>query len=57
MDDEEEFEDFDGDGDWCDHCNGLGTVTCKCGGDICICLNNGEKECPARCALRKRRTL
>ena len=31
---------------WCDYCNNLGTVECDCGGDLCVCLNNGERPCP-----------
>lgn len=35
---------------WCHECNGLGTVRCECGGDICVCLENGsmggEMPCP-----------
>lgn len=30
---------------WCEHCNGMGTVECLCGGDQCICDNCGEKDC------------
>lgn len=26
-------------------CNGLGIITCLCGGDFCICLNYGEIDC------------
>ena len=31
---------------WCDYCCGTGTLDCYCGGDLCICENNGEYECP-----------
>jgi hypothetical protein len=31
---------------WCEDCQGLGTVNCYCGGDLCVCLNYGEKDCP-----------
>jgi hypothetical protein len=32
---------------WCFTCQGLGTVECLCGGDLCVCLNHGERDCPA----------
>lgn len=31
---------------YCDHCNNTGSIDCYCGGDLCICDNNGEKPCP-----------
>ncbi len=31
---------------WCDACQGTGTVDCRCGGDLCICENYGEEDCP-----------
>lgn len=31
---------------WCEYCNNLGTVECLCGGDLCICENYGEMDCP-----------
>jgi len=33
---------------WCESCNGMGTNQCLCGGDLCICDNYGEYDCP-RC--------
>lgn len=33
-----------------DHCNGLGTIECECGGDICVCHWHGEAPCPG-CGL------
>lgn len=30
---------------WCDRCNGLGVVDCRCGGDLCVCSNHGERTC------------
>ena len=27
-------------------CGGTGTLQCECGGDICVCHNHGEVECP-----------
>lgn len=29
-----------------DGCGGLGTLNCYCGGDLCVCHNHGEVECP-----------
>jgi hypothetical protein len=47
MQDEIDDDDFeDGGEEWCDYCNNLGTVSCECGGDLCVCLNNGEMPCP-----------
>lgn len=31
---------------WCSHCQNTGWVECYCGGDLCICENNGEEPCP-----------
>ena len=42
-DDDEEFCDED---EYCLTCNNMGNVPCECGGDICVCLNNGEEPCP-----------
>ena len=33
-------------GEYCDRCQNTGTVDCHCGGDLCVCENYGEKECP-----------
>ena len=41
-----EFEDFDEDFCQCPHCSGFGTVDCHCGGDLCVCDNYGERDCP-----------
>lgn len=27
-------------------CGGLGFIDCHCGGDLCVCHNHGEIECP-----------
>jgi hypothetical protein len=27
-------------------CGGSGTITCYCGGDLCVCHNHGYFECP-----------
>lgn len=34
------------DGIICPRCQGAGTVDCHCGGDLCICENYGERDCP-----------
>lgn len=31
---------------WCDDCQGTGSLDCRCGGDTCVCENQGELECP-----------
>jgi len=31
---------------WCDKCQNTGYVDCLCGGDLCVCENNGEMPCP-----------
>jgi hypothetical protein len=28
-----------------DRCGGMGTLDCRCGGDLCVCHNHGETEC------------
>lgn len=33
-------------GGYCFECNNTGTVNCECGGDLCVCMNNGEMPCP-----------
>lgn len=42
----EDEEEDDCDGEYCFTCNNIGIVPCECGGDICVCLNNGEMPCP-----------
>lgn len=37
---------FEGEHDWCETCDNMGMVNCYCGGDICVCHHQGEKECP-----------
>lgn len=32
----------------CPHCMGLGTVECRCGGDLCVCDNYGDRDYLAR---------
>jgi hypothetical protein len=27
-------------------CGGSGTLHCYCGGDLCVCHNHGEQDCP-----------
>ena len=31
---------------YCDTCNNTGWMNCYCGGDLCVCENQGEMECP-----------
>jgi hypothetical protein len=31
---------------YCSHCNNTGYLDCYCGGDLCVCENNGEYPCP-----------
>ena len=35
-------------GEYCDRCDNDGVVNCYCGGDLCVCENYGEMDCP-RC--------
>ncbi len=46
MSDGDEYEYGDRDGITCPRCQGDGTVDCHCGGDLCVCLNYGERDCP-----------
>lgn len=32
---------------YCDLCKNTGEVDCYCGGDLCVCDNNGVYPCPA----------
>ena len=47
-----EFDPYDFDQDipdghvLCPRCDGQQTVSCHCGGDLCVCDNYGEKPCP-----------
>ena len=46
-DDEIDFyDDRDEHAEWCDRCQGTGSVDCHCGGDLCFCANGGEMDCP-----------
>ena len=36
----------DGEGCICPRCDGWQTVICHCGGDLCVCGNNGDADCP-----------
>lgn len=40
MDYEDDFESAP-----CRNCDGWGYTDCFCGGDLCVCENNGEKPC------------
>lgn len=35
---------------WCDACQNTGELDCHCGGDLCVCENNGTYRCP-RCGV------
>ena len=30
----------------CPRCDGMGSIDCHCGGDLCVCENYGETTCP-----------
>lgn len=30
---------------YCTHCQNTGWIDCHCGGDLCVCENNGEEPC------------
>jgi hypothetical protein len=34
--------------EWCDKCQGMGTIDCDCGGDFCVCGAYDSLTCP-RC--------
>lgn len=40
------IEDFDVDYCQCPRCSGWGFIDCHCGGDLCVCENYGETDCP-----------
>ncbi len=42
----DEYDFRDDDGVACPRCYGGGTVDCNCGGDLCVCENYGERDCP-----------
>ena len=42
---DDDFEVEDGDS-WCGNCSNTGYVNCHCGGDLCVCENQGEMPCP-----------
>lgn len=31
---------------YCDRCSNTGYIACHCGGDLCVCMNQGEMPCP-----------
>ena len=31
---------------YCEHCYNTGELNCYCGGDLCVCYNNGTYPCP-----------
>ena len=45
MEDHDHYDD-ERDGPPCPKCDGWRHVACHCGGDLCVCDNNGERECP-----------
>lgn len=32
--------------EYCEHCHNTGELDCHCGGDLCVCSNNGTYPCP-----------
>lgn len=32
--------------EWCATCHNTGEIDCHCGGDLCVCRNNGSYPCP-----------
>lgn len=34
------------DGVMCPRCMGMASINCHCGGDLCVCENYGEMDCP-----------
>lgn len=45
---DDDFDDY-GEGCMCPHCGALGSVPCHCGGDLCVCENYGDRDCPVCC--------
>ncbi len=45
MTEDDPYEDYS-EGVVCPNCMGDGSVNCYCGGDLCVCLNYGERDCP-----------
>lgn len=44
---EEEDDDTDTEDEpYCHTCGNIGIINCYCGGDLCVCENNGEIDCP-----------
>lgn len=43
----EDFDDYDdSEACCCPRCGGVGSVSCHCGGDLCVCANYGDMDCP-----------
>lgn len=40
------YDDYDDRDDYCGHCGNTGELDCYCGGDLCVCENNGTYPCP-----------
>ena len=45
LEDMEPFDSFEDIEEPCKHCDGWGYTNCFCGGDLCVCQNNGEMPC------------
>lgn len=41
-----EMDGYGQEGPPCPRCDGHRAVDCHCGGDLCVCENYGEKDCP-----------
>ena len=39
-------DDYDDQSVMCPKCSGHGTISCNCGGDLCVCENYGDVPCP-----------
>jgi len=46
-DEVEDLRDDNDDEPYCESCGNMGSINCYCGGDLCVCENNGEMPCPA----------
>jgi hypothetical protein len=46
-DQHDHYDDFEHhEGVTCPRCMGMATIDCHCGGDLCVCENYGERDCP-----------
>lgn len=46
MSEDRDYDEYGDDLPPCPHCSGDGEVPCYCGGDLCVCDNNGYAMCP-----------